>query len=69
VRTVGVSSGASAPERLVTRLCDWFRERGVTRIEPFQMTTEDVTFRLPLELRRELKLAASHDVRPEGASS
>jgi 4-hydroxy-3-methylbut-2-enyl diphosphate reductase len=59
VRTVGISSGASAPERLVTRLCDWFRARGVERIEPFQMTTEDVTFRLPLELRRELTLAES----------
>jgi 4-hydroxy-3-methylbut-2-enyl diphosphate reductase len=59
VRTVGISSGASAPERLVTRLCGWFRARGVERIEPFQMTTEDVTFRLPLELRRELTLAES----------
>jgi 4-hydroxy-3-methylbut-2-enyl diphosphate reductase len=59
VRTVGISSGASAPERLVTRLCDWFRERGVERIDPFQMTTEDVTFKLPVELRRELALAES----------
>ena len=59
VRTVGISSGASAPERLVTRLCDWFRDRGVARIEPFQMTTEDVTFKLPVELRRELALAES----------
>jgi len=59
VRTVGISSGASAPERLVTRLCDWFRERGVDRIEQFQMTTEDVTFKLPVELRRELVLAES----------
>jgi 4-hydroxy-3-methylbut-2-en-1-yl diphosphate reductase len=59
VLTVGISSGASAPERLVTRLCDWFRERGVERIEPFQMTTEDVTFKLPVELRRELALAES----------
>ena len=57
VRTVGISSGASAPERLVTRLCDWFRARGVEQIEPFQMVNEDVTFRLPVELRRELILA------------
>ena len=57
VRTVGISSGASAPERLVTRLCDWFRARGVERIEPFQMVDEDVTFKLPVELRRELILA------------
>ena len=33
VRTVGISSGASAPERLVARLCDWFRARGVERID------------------------------------
>ena len=57
VRTVGISSGASAPERLVARLCDWFRDRGVERIEPFRMVEEDVTFKLPVELRRELSLA------------
>jgi 4-hydroxy-3-methylbut-2-enyl diphosphate reductase len=56
VRTVGVTSGASAPERLVERVCDWFRVRGVDRIEPFRMVDEDVTFRLPVELRRELSL-------------
>ncbi len=56
-RTVGISSGASAPERLVSRVCDWFRARGVERIEPFRMVEEDVTFRLPVELRRELALA------------
>lgn len=57
VATVGVTSGASAPERLVERVCDWFRARGVDRIEPFRMVDEDVTFRLPVELRRELALA------------
>ena len=57
--TVGVTSGASAPERLVERVCDWFRARGVERIEPFRMLDEDVTFRLPVELRRELALAES----------
>jgi 4-hydroxy-3-methylbut-2-enyl diphosphate reductase len=57
VRTVGVTSGASAPERLVSRVCDWFRARGVDRIEPFRLADEDVTFRLPVELRRELVLA------------
>jgi 4-hydroxy-3-methylbut-2-enyl diphosphate reductase len=56
-RTVGVTSGASAPEKLVGRVCDWFRTRGVERIEPFRMVDEDVTFRLPVELRRELALA------------
>jgi hypothetical protein len=41
----------------VTRACDWFRARGVVDIEPFRMVDEDVTFRLPVELRRELALA------------
>jgi len=57
VRTVGITSGASAPEKLVTRACDWFRARGVTDIEPYRLVEEDVTFRLPVELRRELELA------------
>jgi 4-hydroxy-3-methylbut-2-enyl diphosphate reductase len=57
VETVGVTSGASAPEKLVARVCDWFRARGVLRIEPYRMVDEDVTFRLPVELRRELELA------------
>jgi 4-hydroxy-3-methylbut-2-enyl diphosphate reductase len=52
VETVGVTSGASAPERLVTRVCDWFRARGVTDIAPFASVYEDVVFRLPVELRR-----------------
>jgi len=59
VTTVGVTSGASAPERLVERVCDWFRARGVERIEAFRMVDEDVTFKLPVELRRELALAES----------
>jgi 4-hydroxy-3-methylbut-2-enyl diphosphate reductase len=56
--TVGITSGASAPEKLVNRVCDWFRARGVTDIEPYRLVDEDVTFRLPVELRRELELAA-----------
>jgi len=52
VETVGVTSGASAPERLVTRVCDWFRRYGVCDIKPFASVYEDVVFRLPVELRR-----------------
>jgi 4-hydroxy-3-methylbut-2-enyl diphosphate reductase len=59
VEVVGVTSGASAPEKLVERVCDWFRARGVEEIEPYRLVDEDVEFRLPVELRRELALAES----------
>ena len=52
VETVGVTSGASAPERLVERVSDWFRAYGVRDIKPFASVYEDVVFRLPVELRR-----------------
>jgi 4-hydroxy-3-methylbut-2-enyl diphosphate reductase len=59
VRVVGITSGASAPEKLVQRVCAWFRERGVADIEPHSFLEEDIEFRLPVELRRELLLAKS----------
>ncbi len=57
VGVVGITSGASAPEKLVQRTCAWFRERGVTDIEEHKFLSEDIEFRLPVELRRELALA------------
>jgi 4-hydroxy-3-methylbut-2-en-1-yl diphosphate reductase len=56
-QVVGVTSGASAPEKLVKGVCDWFRAHGVAQIEPYRLVDEDVEFRLPVELRRELALA------------
>jgi len=56
--TVGVTAGASAPERLVGLVCDWFCARGVTDIRPFGSIVEDVFFRLPVELRRAASSAA-----------
>jgi 4-hydroxy-3-methylbut-2-enyl diphosphate reductase len=61
VEIAGVTSGASAPEKLVERVCDWFRARGVTEIEPYRLVDEDVEFRLPVELRRELALADAQE--------
>ena len=55
---VGVTSGASAPEKLVAEVCDWFRARGVEDIGAYRLVDEDVEFRLPVELRRELALAS-----------
>ena len=52
IETVGLTSGASAPERLVARVCDWFRAQGISEISSFSSVFEDVVFRLPVELRR-----------------
>jgi len=57
VSIVGITSGASAPEKLVQRVCEWFRARGVTDIRAHRFVEEDIEFRLPVELRRELSLA------------
>jgi 4-hydroxy-3-methylbut-2-en-1-yl diphosphate reductase len=51
VESVGVTSGASAPESLVRRVVGWFRDRGVSQIEALDSAVEDVFFRLPLEVR------------------
>jgi len=56
VEIVGITSGASAPEKLVQRVCAWF---GEVEIVPHRLVSEDVEFRLPVELRRELELAAA----------
>ena len=58
VEVVGVTSGASAPERLVLGVCDWFRGHGVRDIGEFRSAYEDVVFRLPVELRRAERSAA-----------
>ena len=53
-RVVGISSGASAPEELVQRLVDFFRERGTKDISEFEVVQEDVRFMLPKEIRKAL---------------
>jgi 4-hydroxy-3-methylbut-2-en-1-yl diphosphate reductase len=52
VRVVGISSGASAPEELVSELVDFFRARGVRDISEFDVVREDVRFMLPKPIRQ-----------------
>jgi 4-hydroxy-3-methylbut-2-enyl diphosphate reductase len=51
VESVGLTSGASAPESLVRRVVAWFRERGVSQVEALDGAVEDVFFKLPREVR------------------
>jgi 4-hydroxy-3-methylbut-2-en-1-yl diphosphate reductase len=53
-RIVGISSGASAPEELVQRLVEFFRDRGTEDVSEFEVVQEDVRFMLPKEIRRAL---------------
>ncbi len=55
VSTVGISSGASAPEELVSALVDFFRERGAEDISELTTVEEDVRFMLPKQIREGLK--------------
>ncbi len=58
VETVGITSGASAPEELVERLVDLFRERGADDVSELRTVDEDVRFMLPKEIREELAARA-----------
>jgi 4-hydroxy-3-methylbut-2-enyl diphosphate reductase len=58
VETVGITSGASAPEELVRRLVDFFRERGVDDVSEFEVVQEDVRFMLPKTIRQAMAAAS-----------
>jgi 4-hydroxy-3-methylbut-2-en-1-yl diphosphate reductase len=51
VETVGITSGASAPEELVERLVELFRERGADDVSELRAVHEDVRFMLPKKIR------------------
>ncbi|MDX6545830.1 MAG: 4-hydroxy-3-methylbut-2-en-yl diphosphate reductase [Gaiellales bacterium] len=52
VETVGITSGASAPESLVERVVAHFRALGVERIESHELVDDNVHFSLPRALTR-----------------
>jgi 4-hydroxy-3-methylbut-2-enyl diphosphate reductase len=54
VETVGITSGASAPEELVESLVGFFRERGAEDVSELRTVEEDVRFMLPKEIRDEI---------------
>ncbi len=58
VTTVGLTSGASVPEVLVSGVLAWLAERGYDRVEEVRSAEESLLFALPPELRRDLKAAS-----------
>jgi 4-hydroxy-3-methylbut-2-en-1-yl diphosphate reductase len=59
VETVGVTSGASAPEWLVDELVEALRERGASEIREVEVVPEDVYFSLPRGLRQDATAAGA----------
>jgi 4-hydroxy-3-methylbut-2-en-1-yl diphosphate reductase len=57
VDTVGISSGASAPEWLVDELVAALRERGASEVREVEVVAESVHFALPGTLRRDAEAA------------
>lgn len=57
-RVVGITSGASAPEELVQRLVDFFRDRGTREVAELEVMREDVRFMLPKTIRQALAARA-----------
>jgi 4-hydroxy-3-methylbut-2-enyl diphosphate reductase len=55
VGTVGLTSGASAPEELVEGVIDWFRARGTSTVDTVMVVDEDVEFAMPSVLARRLR--------------
>lgn len=58
-KTVGVTSGASVPEILVSEVLQWLSERGFDSVEEVRTAEETLMFALPPELRRDIKAASA----------
>jgi 4-hydroxy-3-methylbut-2-en-1-yl diphosphate reductase len=50
-RVVGITSGASAPDELVQRLVQFFRDRGTSDVQELEVVQEHVRFMLPKAIR------------------
>ncbi|HZD01757.1 MAG TPA: 4-hydroxy-3-methylbut-2-enyl diphosphate reductase [Actinomycetes bacterium] len=59
VDTVGVTSGASAPEWLVEELVEALRQRGAGEVRQVEVVPEDVHFSLPRGLRQDAAAAGA----------
>jgi 4-hydroxy-3-methylbut-2-enyl diphosphate reductase len=59
--TIGLSSGASAPEALVGEVLEYLAARGWDRVEPFRTATESTVFALPHELGANSSRARARD--------
>ena len=57
VTTVGVTSGASVPEDLVSEVLAWLASRGFADVVEVNAAEEHLLFALPQELRRDLRAA------------
>jgi len=57
VETIGVSSGASVPEILVTDLLNDLKNRGYSDVETVTAMEEHLLFSIPPELRKDLRAA------------
>ena len=59
VETVGLTSGASVPEELVSGVLGYLAEHGFADVDEYTEVEEKLLFALPPELRRDMKAKAA----------
>jgi 4-hydroxy-3-methylbut-2-enyl diphosphate reductase len=68
VSTVGLTSGASAPEELVEGVIAWFRARSEIVVDTVMVVDEDVEFAMPSVLARRLRELSGQDAGSDAGS-